>query len=274
MPLFTMTKQYDDGSALTEAMLDAMKSSTETFLNTTKLDSDNIQDGGIDSDALASNAVTTNKINTAAITAAKLAADVVALLLPPGMVAPYTASSAPTGWLMCEGATVSRTTYANLFAVVGTNFGSGDGSTTFHLPDFRGRFLRGQNVSTGRDPDVGSRTAMNSGGSTGDVIGSIQSSQFGSHTHTATDSGHTHSNSLNDSGHSHVVQQAFGSGGASSTIGVQTAPGVANYGNTTNSATTGMSITNASSTANVTNSSSGGNETRPVNAYVSYIIKI
>lgn len=67
MPTFTMTKNYSDGNVLTEAMLDAMKSSTETFLNTTKIDGDNIQTGGVPTAAIADSAVTAAKIATAAI---------------------------------------------------------------------------------------------------------------------------------------------------------------------------------------------------------------
>lgn len=52
-------------------------------------------------------------------------------------------SSLPSGWLLCDGAAVSRTTYAELFSAIGTTFGNGDGSTTFNVPDFRRQFLRG-----------------------------------------------------------------------------------------------------------------------------------
>lgn len=75
---------------------------------------------------------------------AKLASEVIASITPPGVIAPYIAETAPSGWLNCNGAPVSRSTYATLFALIGTNFGNGDGSTTFNLPDFRGRFLRGK----------------------------------------------------------------------------------------------------------------------------------
>lgn len=57
--------------------------------------------------------------------------------LPAGVVVPFAGSSAPTGYLLCDGTAVSRTTYAALFAVLSTTFGSGDGSTTFNLPDMR-----------------------------------------------------------------------------------------------------------------------------------------
>lgn len=59
--------------------------------------------------------------------------------IPTGTVNQYAGSSAPTGWFICDGSAISRTIYATLFAVVGTTYGSGDGSTTFNLPDLRGR---------------------------------------------------------------------------------------------------------------------------------------
>lgn len=63
--------------------------------------------------------------------------------LPAGVVSLFAGASAPGGWLLCDGAAVSRATYAALFAVIGTAFGAGDGSTTFNLPDFGGAFPRG-----------------------------------------------------------------------------------------------------------------------------------
>lgn len=68
-----------------------------------------------------------------------------------GAVLPFAMSSAPAGWLKCNGAAVSRTTYAALFAAVGTVFGVGDGSTTFNLPDLRGEFFRGWDDGKGTD---------------------------------------------------------------------------------------------------------------------------
>lgn len=61
-----------------------------------------------------------------------------------GMVVPYAGSAAPTGWLLCYGQNVSRTTYAALFAVISTTYGVGDGSSTFGIPDLRGRVVAGQ----------------------------------------------------------------------------------------------------------------------------------
>jgi microcystin-dependent protein len=60
-----------------------------------------------------------------------------------GMVMPFAGSAAPGGWLLCNGSAVSRTTYAGLFAVIGTSYGAGDGSTTFNMPDLRGRVVAG-----------------------------------------------------------------------------------------------------------------------------------
>lgn len=68
-------------------------------------------------------------------------------IVPPGMIAPYAGKTAPEGWLLCDGSAVSRTTYANLYAAIGTTYGAGNGSTTFTLPDLRGRVPAGANAS-------------------------------------------------------------------------------------------------------------------------------
>ena len=86
-------------------------------------------------------------------------------------------------YLFCDGTPVLIMEYPELFAKIGTAFGSGDGITTFHLPDLRGRFLRGTDEGAGRDPDRAVRTASNPGGATGDALGSTQEDQFYRHTH-------------------------------------------------------------------------------------------
>lgn len=68
---------------------------------------------------------------------------------PTGAITAFGGTLAPTGWLICDGSAVSRTTYSDLFAAVGTSFGSGDGSTTFNIPDMRGRVPTGYAVSGG-----------------------------------------------------------------------------------------------------------------------------
>jgi len=83
-----------------------------------------------------------------------------------GAVIAYAGSSAPTGWLLCYGQNVSRTTYAALFGVVGTTYGAGDGSTTFGLPDLRGR------VPFGKDDMGGSAASRLSNSAPGGITGS------------------------------------------------------------------------------------------------------
>ena len=85
----------------------------------------------------------------------------------------WSTASAPSGYLLCDGSAVSRTTYAALFAVVGSTFGSGDGSTTFNLPNYTNRMPYGTTIGA-------------TGGSADAIVVS--------HTHTATstDSGHVH----------------------------------------------------------------------------------
>lgn len=69
------------------------------------------------------------------------------LTIPVGAVVPFAGSAAPTGWLLCDGGAVSRSTYANLFSVLSTTYGGGDGSTTFNVPDLVGRVVVGLNLS-------------------------------------------------------------------------------------------------------------------------------
>jgi len=80
-----------------------------------------------------------------------LAIAVQAMLVPTATIAPFAGSTAPTGWIFCAGQAVSRTTYASLFAVIGTTYGAGDGSTTFGAPDLRGRMALGLDNTGGTD---------------------------------------------------------------------------------------------------------------------------
>jgi microcystin-dependent protein len=81
-------------------------------------------------------------------------------MAPVGAVMAFARSTVPTGWLKCNGAAVSRTTYADLFAAIGTTYGAGDGSTTFNLPDLRGEFIRGHDDGRGVDAGRGFGTAQ------------------------------------------------------------------------------------------------------------------
>lgn len=87
-----------------------------------------------------------------------------------GAVLGFAMAAAPTGWLKCNGAAVSRTAYEKLFAAIGTTFGAGDGSTTFNVPDMRGEFQRGWDDGRGID--------------SGRMLGTWQSDDFKSHKHT------------------------------------------------------------------------------------------
>ncbi|MEK9769600.1 MAG: tail fiber protein [Betaproteobacteria bacterium] len=99
--------------------------------------------------------------------------------LPSGSILAYTLSTAPTGFLLCNGAAVSRTTYSALFAVIGTDYGTGDGSSTFNVPDLRGRVIAGLGGGTG-----GSSLLTNqSGGLNGDTMRDTG----GAETHTLTE---------------------------------------------------------------------------------------
>lgn len=152
---------------------------------------------------------------------------------PAGTGAPLFGPYIPAGWLLCNGAAVSRTTYARLFAAIGGIWGVGDGSTTFNLPDARNDFLRGASGSL--------------------PIGTRQSDEIKSHGHSVNDPSHTHN--WGNTARAFAVNApgntgGFAQGGA--------APGELN----TTASATGISINNT-----------GGAETRPRNIAVNWIIK-
>lgn len=128
---------------------------------------------------LADNAVTNSKLADGSVTAAKLSTDVTT---PAGTVVAYVGTTAPTGWLICNGALVAIATYPNLAAVIGTKFGSTP-APNFKLPDFQGYFLRGVDGGTGRDPDAAGRSFMADGGATGNAVGSVQADALQRHRH-------------------------------------------------------------------------------------------
>ncbi|MDH4444898.1 MAG: tail fiber protein, partial [Akkermansiaceae bacterium] len=181
--------------------------------------------------------LTGTNITTGSVPLAALVAAVQQALCPAGTVVAYMGTTAPTtgGWLLCDGSLKVRADYPALFAVLGTKCGYLT-SNDFYLPDFRGRFLRGWDSAIGRDPDRASRNAMAAGGNTGDAIGSIQGDAFKNHTHAFSD---TYTN----------FSQTSASGGAG------------------NTGATGTLVQDD------TTLYAGGSETRPMNAYVNYIIK-
>ena len=116
-----------------------------------------------------------------------------------GMLVPYAGAAAPTGWLLCYGQAISRTTYADLFTAIGTAYGTGDGSTTFNVPDLRGRTVAGKDNMGGTSAD---RLTDQSGGLDGDVLGdtggtethTLTTAEMPAHTHSVPSGGNTSSN--------------------------------------------------------------------------------
>lgn len=230
---------------------------------------------------------------------------------PPGVVFPYAGATAPDGWLLCNGSAISRTTYAALFEAISTAHGTGDGSTTFNLPDYRGRFLRGRDGGAARDPNVATRTASGTGGNTGDNVGSIEGQATnknglavsgGTASRTGNVSGGTASltgtTTFSSSSHQHdaplgvsdqvYISAKYGLGGNNATAGSGNAQGASSSIGTITmmltsspsaTATVGISSTGASNgTLDVSNVAAsintGDAETRPININVNYIIKI
>lgn len=107
--------------------------------------------------------------------------------VPAGTILPFAGAvdvDTPLGYIPCDGRAVSRETYADLYAAIGDAWGNGDAATTFNVPDLRGLFMRGVDGEADRDPDKESRTALNPGGNDKNNVGSLQSDEFKSHTHT------------------------------------------------------------------------------------------
>jgi microcystin-dependent protein len=170
--------------------------------------------------ALPDNSITSAKLQNNVITNEKLASDVSALLallsntsVPTGTILPFGGSVAPANAVLCDGSAVSRTTYAKLFSVIGTTYGVGDGSTTFHVPNLKGKIPVGLNSLESEFNYLGK-----SGGEKSHILSSLE---MPSHSHTASGSaagGHNHNVTLdyytnNTTGGSiHYVHPTSGSG--------------------------------------------------------------
>ena len=182
--------------------------------------------------------------------------------VPTGSVFCIAVATVPSGYLECNGAAVSRTTYSVLFAVIGTAYGTGDGSSTFNLPDLRGEFIRGFDHGKGTD--------------SGRSIASSQSAQNASHNHSISLSGTTSNKSL--TGTVTRIAETFQSFGAttgvfSRTSGIQSG---ATPASTDHSPAGGFSMDASHDHTFSASGTSGsqGDEARPRNIAMMYVIKI
>lgn len=103
--------------------------------------------------------------------------------LPTGSVIAFAGTTAPEGFLLCDGSELDVNDYKDLYNTIGNSYGTTDSGVKFNLPDLRGRFIRGVDSGAGNDPDAGSRIAAATGGNTGDNVGSLQDDMYKSHKH-------------------------------------------------------------------------------------------
>lgn len=188
-------------------------------------------------------------------------------VIPTGTIAPFGGGNVPTGWLLCHGQAISRTTYSELFLSLGTTYGVGDGATTFNLPDYRGR------VPAGRDNMGGtSANRLTSGGSgvNGAVLGATGGAQL--HTlSTAELASHNHSQNAHTHAQDAHAHQIFGQQQGSNVGGAD----AVRFGDQVLRNTGGTVATNQNTTAtnNPTGSGSAHQNTQPT-IIANYIIKV
>jgi microcystin-dependent protein len=121
------------------------------------------------------------------------------LRVPAGSVMPFAGATPPDGWLFCYGQAVSRASYSDLFAAIGTTYGAGDGSTTFNVPDLRGRVAAGKDDMGGGV--AGRITGSGQAGINGTTLGAaggaqdntLDTTRIPAHSHGYSDPGHAHS---------------------------------------------------------------------------------
>lgn len=185
--------------------------------------------------------------------------------LPAGATIPYAGTSAPTGWLLCDGSAVSRSTYATLFGVVGTVWGVGDGSTTFNLPNMNGRVAVGTGSYT--DPVSGpiTRSLAQSSGAEAHVL---ITNEIPSHNHSQN----PHNHSITDPGHAHEMGLNRQDGANINGYLTDVTASVKNTDTRTDNSVTGITVDNTTATNNVTGGGLSHNNMQPW-AGLLYIIK-
>ena len=205
-------------------------------------------------------------------------------LIPPGSVITTAATSAPSGWLLCDGAAVNRTTYATLFAAIGTTYGAGDGSTTFNIPDLRRRTPTGVGTSDTVGTSDGVAYASRSATQTHTIPPHYHGMGTGADLNITSSGGGTTGNDSPD--HTHNIGFTTNINSAWTITG----SGTAGYNTTGTTTTTGASARHTHSTPNHTHPSGNiagrvglvtggvdGNATMTSGAgqylYMNYIIK-
>ena len=200
-----------------------------------------------------------------------------------GIVEMYAGATAPTGYLLCDGAAVSRSTYSALFAITSTTYGAGDGSTTFNVPNLSGRMVMGAGTGTGLNasgtgaPSGTAQTARTRGQWLGEETHLLTATELASHTHANTvGSSAGGSNQITggmsaNENHSHTLIN-YSSSTGSGTYNITNRSG----GNTDQLSTnsTNLAHTHNIGINNVANSPSGGrHDTIPPCVVLNYIIK-
>ena len=181
---------------------------------------------------------TVGNSSTAVATTAFVAAEIL-IATPIGMVTAYAGSTAPTEWQLCYGQAISRTTYASLFGVISTTYGIGDGSTTFNVPDLRGRTVAGLDNMGGTDAGRLS-TANTLGTTTGTETVTLTSAESGvpAHSHANTLTNNAVTSGSHSADHSHTFTTGTVSSDHSHTTDAQ-----GNHGHTLNMRTGAASST-------------------------------